>query len=223
VSIYSSIASRLITRSLTKNFEQVIWLGSPLEIADDQSLVVYSNHNSYYDGYLAWWFFSQYLDRPYKVWMEDFDRFPQFGPLGALPFPKDNPKTRMSTIKKSAKLLESQKGQVVHFMPEGKLTRPEKGVGPFQADLGRFDKVLCNKLWLPFVIHISWNGGPNPIAYMACGDVHDLATGNEMEKLKTLLQESKESLDGESFQLLKGKIPTQDRWDFSFSKPLFKS
>lgn len=216
------LASYLLLRSLKKNFEQIFWVGDRENLpSPDQSLVVYSNHHSYYDGYLAWWFFSSYLKRPYNVWMEELDRFPQFKLLGALPFPPNDAKRRSSTIRKSAHLLTKNPGQVIHFMPEGILRNPEEGIGEFKADLIRFDPILDNKMWLPFVIYISWNGGPKPVAYLGMGSAHKEAKGNERNILETSLNNLIRSSQTESECILEGAIPTQDRWDFSFAKNWF--
>jgi len=217
------IAGRLLLRSLKKNFERIYWVGNLDDLpSPNQSLVVYSNHHSYYDGYLAWWFFNRYLKRPYRVWMEELDRFPQFTTLGALPFPPNDPKRRSSTIRKSAKLLSQNPGQVIHFMPEGKLQNPEKGVGEFKADLVRFDKILDNKEWLPFVIYISWNGGPKPVAYLSAGTAHKEADGEEKLILEKTLKNAINLSQSESHCIFEGAIPTQDKWNFSFARNWFK-
>ena len=217
------LASYLLRRSLKKNFERIYWVGTLQDLpSSSQSLVVYSNHNSYYDGYLAWWFFKHYLKRPYRVWMEELDRFPQFTLLGALPFPKNDPKRRISTIRKSAHLINTNPGQVIHFMPEGELQNPENGIGEFKTDLVRFDKILGNKEWLPFVIYISWNGGPKPVAYIGAGAAHTEAHGDENVKLKTSLNNLIRASQSESECIFEGAIPTQDKWDFSFAKNWFK-
>ncbi len=221
--MYKSIGGYFLKRSLRTNFENIFWVGEKWSLPIDQNIVVYSNHHSYYDGYLAWWFFSQHLNRPYNVWMEEFDRFPQFGPMGAMPFSKTDSKSRASTIRKSAKLLEEIRGQVIHFMPSGELRPPQSGIGPFKADLARFDKIFGDKMWLPFAIYLSWNGGPKPIAFLSAGPSHSHADGNEIERLRSLLKETQErSLDPAEI-LMNGTTPTQNKWDFSFTKYFFKN
>ena len=66
------------------------WSGSTREPPSlpDAPVVLYANHHGFHDGYLLWQLVGHALGRPVVIWMEEWERAPLFGPVGALPFPR---------------------------------------------------------------------------------------------------------------------------------------
>ena len=221
------LVERLIQRDLHRRFRRVVWL-SETPTLPEGPLVVYANHHSFYDGYLLWLLVRHRLGRPLVIWMEEWDRAPLFGPIGALPFPAEDARQRTTTIRETARRLAADPRTVLLLFPEGDLRPPDQGLGSFRADLDRLARVLPETVcWQPLAMHLTWWGDDRPTALLTTPPAHDMPDGQEIERLRSGLQ-SLQRTDPEVVQkdyahlLLDGQPSVHERWDLRVLAPLFR-
>ncbi len=183
-------AERIIRSDLRSGFRRVVWVGErrPLDPAPGRPLVLYANHHYVADSYLLWHLTTQVLRRPMLVWMEAWDRAPLFGPVGALPFPAEDARQRVRTVRETARRMEHDARTALYLYPEGTMGVPEAGLQPFRADLPRLARVLPEPVaWWPVGVRLTWWGERLPTALLAAGPPHDRADGDERDRLAAVL------------------------------------
>jgi hypothetical protein len=207
---------RLVERNLKRQFRRIEWVGTPDPPPRDRPLVIYSNHHLFYDSHALCLFVERVLGRPVAVWMEEYDRFPFFGALGAMPFPPTAPARRATTIRKTLRRMRHDPRLVLIYFPEGRLHAGADGVLPFDPDqFGRFDRIMPLKLWWPIAVALTGWHEARPIMRLCSGDPHATASGCEQGTLEHLLERLR-STAGESVRLLwGGRRGINERADFS--------
>lgn len=223
-----SFAARTIRAELQNSLRRVV---GAHDVADDPApgrpLVLYANHHVYPDSYLLWWLIARVWNRPFVVWMEAWDRAPLFGPVGALPFPKDDARRRMRTVRETARRMAEAPAALCLY-PEGTMGVPEDGVGTFEADLPRLGRVLPPATaWVPVGLHVSWWGESRPTAIAALGSIHDAPDGNERARLAAALERARsvrpaDLETGAASILFDGAPGPDERWDLSRLAPAFE-
>ncbi|MEM1042678.1 MAG: 1-acyl-sn-glycerol-3-phosphate acyltransferase [Bacteroidota bacterium] len=220
--------SRLIERSLRSDFRRVVWLG-PKPWTDgtldpERPLVLYTNHHSFFDGYLLWLLTRRVLGRPPMLWMNEWERVPLFGPLGALPFPPDDPRRRLATIRETARRLRAHPPPVFLYFPEGELGPPDAGLAAFPPErftrLARFFPDAVQ--WWPVGLRVTWWGEDRPTALMTGGAPHDAPDGGEHARLGHTLDALRGVTPGDGEVLLDGTPSADERWDLSLLAPLLR-
>jgi len=212
----------LLARTLKRMFRRVVWVGEWSPPPVDRPTVIYANHHAFYDGQLLALLCERVLRRPTVVWVEELDRFPFLAPLGALRFPRDDPAARMVTIRRTARLMQTDPSTAMVYFPEGHLHAMEEGVASFPSDrLPRLARIFETVTWWPIALRVTgWNEAW-PTALLAGGKVHQYPTGRERETLQQLLDQL-HSDSGESGRvLLDGRVSPHERWDMSWMRRLF--
>ena len=215
-------------RELRRSFRRVVWIGDGPKPPENRPVVLYANHHSFYDGYLLWLLVRRTPGRPPVLWMERLQQAPLFGPVGALPFPPDDDRQRLRTIRETTRRLREDPQSILLFFPEGKLRAPDLGLGPFQTDFRQLARLLPdNTLWWPVALRVTWWGEDRPTALLTSGILHEAPGGHEREDLLALLNDlSKVSptvLEEEGARLLlDGRKSAEERWDLSRLAPLFR-
>ena len=215
-------AERTIRSELRSGLRRVV---GDLEAdpAPGRPLVVYANHHVYPDSFLLWLLTTQVWGRPMVVWMEAWDRAPLFGPVGALPFPDDDPRRRLRTIRETARRMTTSSRTALYLYPEGAMRLPGDGLGPFRADLPRLARVLPDATWVPVGIATEWWGENRPTAVLAMGEVHDAPDGRERERLEDALEAARSARPADGLPVLfEGAPGADERWDLSRLAPLFE-
>jgi 1-acyl-sn-glycerol-3-phosphate acyltransferase len=191
-------------------------------------LVLYANHHYVHDGYLLWLLVVRALGRPALVWMEAWERAPLFAPLGALPFPPGDARTRARTIRATARRMAADPRTVLFLYPEGALGPPDAGLAPFRADLPRLAPLLPPEThWWPVGVHATWWAEARQTALLAAGPPHPAPDGREAERLAALLARLRAARPadlaaGHAHPLLDGRRGPEERWDLSRLAPLFR-
>ena len=219
-------AERTIRGEL-KALRRVVGVGAA-DPAPGQPLVLYANHHVYADSFVLWHLVTQTWGRPMVVWMETWDRAPLFGPVGALPFPADDARRRVRTMRETARRMATAPRSALYLYPEGAMRVPEDGLGPFRADLPRLARVLPDAVaWVPVGTHVSWWGENRPTAVVAVGTAHDAPDGGERQRLEAALDRARavrpDDLDaGSAALLLEGPKGPDERFDLSRLAGLFE-
>lgn len=206
---------------LRRAFRHVYWAGRWPPELPDTPIIAYANHHHYYDGHLAWLLFQEHLDRSTTLWMEEWDRFPFFGAVGAQPFPADDPGRRAQTLRRTRRRFQERPDSVLIYYPGGALHRPDEGIASFRTEtLQRLADLYPNAQWWPFAIHVTWLGDARPTALLTGGPPHD-ADGTERERLATHWHRLQDPPHAHRHRLLDGSPSAAERWSFSFTRTLF--
>ncbi len=217
------IVSHLMLSSLKRGFRRICWVGPQPAFDKNLPVIAYANHHSFYDGYVMWLLATRMLNRTPMLWMEEWRRFPFFAAVGAYPFPADDNRTRLRTIRQTAKRMDDDPGSFLIYFPEGKLHSPEAGILPIAAgSFERLDRIFPEKYWWPVRIHMTSHGEDRPTLLLSGGKPHRSATGNEVQLLEHKLNYLRNEPHNCSHLLLEGKKSEQETWDMGFMAGWFE-
>ncbi len=207
------LAYALLRRQLRRVFRRIVWV-EPWHPPDvDRPVVIYANHHAFYDAQVLGYVAERVLKRHTVVWMEELDRFPFLGVLGARSFPTDDPARRFRTIRETARLMASRPDTALIYFPEGHLHPIEEGILPFPADrFARLASVFPQVQWWPVVLCISGWQDATPTAVLVGGPPLAAPTGSERSTLSALL-ETGTAGTGTRRVLLEGRRGPHERWD----------
>lgn len=218
----SAAVRHLMRRSLRGAFRRVCWIGPMPQPDPDRPVIVYSNHHNFYDGFLGSILADAVFFREPILWMQEWDRFPLFGAVGAYPFPADDPARRARTLRRSIRRLQ-RPGQMLIYYPEGVLHNPDEGIFPFDASVfRRLDRVLPPHTWWPVACHVTWWNDDRPTALLSAGPSHHVATGDEWDRLERAWTALHRTPTGAGTVLLESRRPSADTRSLSVLRPLFE-
>lgn len=213
---------RLMYKALRRSFRRVCWVGPLPEFPRDRPLVLYVNHHNFYDGYLLWLLITRVLHRHPMTWMRDWDQFPLFAPLGALPFPAGDPGRRVATVRETAARMKVDPLTTLFYFPEGELHPPDEGLLAFDtAVFAKLDRIFPNVLWWPVAIHVTWWGESLPTALLGGGPAHPHPTGGEQERLEQAWDALRRTPRSDHLTLLEGRTSPHEHWNFSRFRRFF--
>lgn len=215
----------LILRSLRKQFRG-IWLREQAWPAPGRSTILFANHHYWWDGYFAFLLRRHWQIETGMVWMSKMRAFPPFGTLGAMPFPADNVRVRMGTIRRTMRTLKDTPS-ILMLMPEGQL-HEAPSLFPFQRSLVWLHRQLPEVDLLPAAIEVVQGIGQYPDVYMTTGDFFranetdeqawlDRAK-EEVERLLASVDTARAQSPDEFKQILEGKKSAHERWKCSGDK-----
>ena len=208
---------------LRSSFRRVCWAGAPPDLPADRPTIIYANHHNFFDGHFMWALTHRLLNRPGLLWMDEWDRFPFYAPLGVQPFPRDDAQRRAATIRRSIRRLHRHTDTVLTYFPEGELHPPEEGIRSFNSELfGRMDSLLPEAVWWPVAIHVTWWNDALPTALMAGGEPREEATGDEHAYLEALWKKLRRTSSPDVTVLVEGTPDRSDTWNFSFTRRFFQ-
>ena len=219
-------AERTIDRSLRGGLRRVVGVDAA-DPAPGRPLVLLANHHVYPDSFLLWHLITRVWGRPMVVWMEAWDRAPLFGPVGALPFPADDARRRVRTVRETTRRMADDAQTALYLYPEGSMRVPEDGLGEFKADLPRLARLLPETAaWVPVGIRTSWWGEALPTAILAVGAAQD-TPADARRQLAEALDRARDVRPndlgtGAADVLLEGTVGDDERWDLSRLAPLFE-
>ncbi len=211
----------MIERDLGKAFGRIDLVGDMPDLPADRSVVLYANHHSFHDGYLAWLLIERVLQRRIVTWMAEWDRFPFFAATGALPFPTDDVRSRAATLRATVRRLRTPDFGFLYF-PEGRMHPAPEGLDPFDKALtDRLERILSDATWVALGIQLAFGSGDKPDARLSLGAGHP---GGEAD-LRACLESAMNRCADFSLPtrtLLGGAPPPQDRWSFAFLRGFFE-
>ena len=220
----------LIRRDLKRAFRRVTWVGLPPALPPEEPVVLYANHQHFYDGHLLWLLLDALLDRPGTLWMKDWDRFPFFAAVGVQPFPPGDDEEaaarRRATLRRTARRLREQPSTVLVHFPEGRLHSPHQDLLPFpETAFERLARLFPDDThWWPVAVHVAPTADARPSALLCGGHPHPAPDGHERERLETLGERLRKAAPQEATTqtLLDGARSPTDRWDLSWLAPFFE-
>jgi hypothetical protein len=169
-----------------------------------------------YDAQVLGFFTERILGRHTTVWMEELERFPFLAALGATPFPADDARRRIRTIRMTARLMTDQPTTALIYFPEAHLHGVQDGILPFPADrIGRLGDIFPTACFWPVALSIGGWHEATPTATLAGGTWHERPTGGEREELAALLTSLRDRPDADERILLDGHKGPNERWDFA--------
>lgn len=211
----------MIERDLRKAFARVDLVGDLPDLPSDTSVVLYANHHSFHDGYLAWLLIERVLNRRILTWMAEWDRFPFFAATGALPFPPGDARARAAALRTTARRLRTPDFGFLYF-PEGRMHPAPEGLASFDTDLTkRLGRLLDDATWVPLGMQFAFGSGDKPDARLSLGPPHAGGDGDLRTRLETAMARCADySLPTRT--LLGGAPPPQDRWSFGWMRGFFE-
>jgi 1-acyl-sn-glycerol-3-phosphate acyltransferase len=211
----------MIARDVRRAFARVDLVGEVPDIDPGRSVVLYANHHSFHDGYLAWLLVERVLGRRIVTWMAEWDRFPFFAAAGALPFPPDDPQRRAATLRATVRRLRTPDFGFLYF-PEGRMHPAPEGLAPFDDALtARLGRLLSDAVWMPLGLAFAFDRAPRPDARLALGPPHDGASGDLRARLEATLEVARD-YSQPTRPLIDAPTPPQDRWTFGALGPFFE-
>lgn len=217
------LLARLMRRDLQRSFRQVCWVGPVPSLPPGRPVVLLANHHYFHDGYLLWLVVTRLLHRRPVTWMAEWDRYPFFSLVGAFPFPPDDPHRRARTLRHTCHLFQEQPDAVLVYFPEGRLHRPDEGLLPFPIDaLQRLDRLLAQPCWWPVALHLTWEGGPRPVALLTGGTPCQSLESDAYERLSATWRTLQTASPEDRTVLLEGLPDAHKRWNFRFLSPWFE-
>ncbi len=214
----------LLRRDLRNAFRRISWIGKRPSVDSSVPLIIYANHNNFFDGHLLWLASRDILERRITIWMREWDRFPIFAPEGALPFPADDSVRRAATIRETVtRLSQSRSPQVLAYFPGGELTRPELPIADFDTrTFERLSRLMPSAMWMPVGIHITWWGENRPTALLTSGTASVSVDGSERSKLERVLSDLKSADPSAATPIMTGRTSPNEQWNLSILSNLYR-
>ncbi len=142
------------------------------------------------------------------LWMEEFEAFPPFRAVGALPFPKKNSEIRVQTMRRSIRALRSGERSLLIF-PEGRL-HEGPGLLPFERSAERLAAFLPERPVIPVAIATRMGIHERPSAHITFGSPVEARSTEAMHAaVEALLRQS---LPPERPRLLQGTADVNQRY-----------
>lgn len=218
-------AAALVRRELRSTFRQVLWIGPEpgSMLPPGRPVVLYANHHYHQDGYLLLQLVRNRLGRPPMLWMRHWDRIPLFAPLGVHPFPEDDPRQRLATMRTTARRLREHPETVFLYYPEGAIGPPDAGIAPFERErFTRLERLFPDEtVWWPVAMHVTWWDDERPTALLTGDPPHEHPDGTEADRLTALLARLRAARPTDpTITLFDGGRSAGARWNLSALAPL---
>ncbi len=212
--LIGQVVDRMIRRTVRSRFRSVYWLPPSQPLPEPCILV--PNHHGWHDGYVMYHAITA-LKLLTMDWIQEYDAFPLFGKIGGMPFPANDAIRRAATIKKTVRLMNDEKRNLMLFAEQSLHLPPE--ILPFQRTLEFVVKHVPDAKVIPVAIRYDMSIHERPECYLSFGA--PMAAGDaicERTRLavKALLDELavKIRFDHESFKTLaQGTKDVNERMD----------
>jgi 1-acyl-sn-glycerol-3-phosphate acyltransferase len=212
--------SPILTRWLNAYFQfkmrrafRAVWMSGSLPRGDEPFLV-YANHTSFWDGFLAQ-AIAQHSSRDVYAVMEEHNlaRYRFLARVGAISIRRDDARSALETFKYVTTVL-TRPSATVFIFPQGKIISNQQR--PLQLERGaallaRMGKVRC----VPIALRYTMFEHEFPDVLVSVGAPHVATSIEEMEKnLTALCDELSLRRDPSGFDVIvAGRQSVAERWD----------
>lgn len=204
---------RYIAWKAGRTFAGKHWRIEPSFWEDPSSypLILFSNHESWWDGLLEISLFTRFrLD--YRVMMDaaNLNTFWFFKYTGVFGVDRSSPKGRSAGLLAATRLLRdgSGKRRTLVIYPHGRLTEPYEPWPPFEPGLAAFARTVPEVTYLPLVKAVVWREKPRPEVFLQSGaPLTGRAVREDSGCLEKALRDSRDQL----VEALRTR--EADRWD----------
>jgi 1-acyl-sn-glycerol-3-phosphate acyltransferase len=208
------IVDRMIRSSIRSRFRNLYWL--PPSMPLNGPVILAANHHGWHDGYVMYHAVTQ-LHLPSMMWVEEFQAFPLFRHVGAMPFPRSSASDRAATIRKTVRQMQEGDRSLVIF-PEGVLHRGP-ALLPFAKSLEFVAEKVPKALVIPVALRYDASLHERPECFIGFGD--PVERGKDLSERTRLAVKSlldivavKMAHSPDAFALLAtGKEDVNERWD----------
>ena len=130
VGIIGRLVDGMIRRTVRQRFHRVYWIppANPLP----EPCILTPNHHGWHDGHVMY-HAATAMKLQVVGWVQEFDAFPSFASVGGMPFPAGDTTRRAVTIRRTVRLMSTDKRSLLLF-PERTLHPPPE-VLPFARSL----------------------------------------------------------------------------------------
>lgn len=195
------VVGAMIRRTVRARFRNVYW--RPPASLPAPPLIFAANHHGWHDGYLMFHLVTA-LGVESVLWVEEFDAFPLFSRIGALPYPKGDANGRAATVRRTIRLMREQGCSLVLF-PEGDL-HPGPDLLPFQRALSTVAQHTGASV-VPVAIRYAMGSHERPEAFIEVGA--SVSASEARAAVEALLRRS----DANPYDLLvRGTPDVNERW-----------
>lgn len=216
----AALLSALMRRSLRRTFRRVVWAGPPLDVEPGRPIVLYANHQYHHDAYLLWLLLRS-MDRAALTWMQEWDRYPFFAAVGALPFPDRDTARRARTVRTTAARFRRRPDSGLIWFPEGRLHGSDEPLLPFPTQgPERMHAILGRPQWAAVGIRVVWAEEARPTAFLG-GDMTAAPDGNEADRLARAVNSLPADPHAAGHLLLEGVRGVEERFQMQALRPLF--
>jgi 1-acyl-sn-glycerol-3-phosphate acyltransferase len=212
--IAGRLVGGMIRRSVRKSFHSVY---ARLPHTPLQGPVVWAcNHTGWHDGYLMFHLVTR-LGIPSLDWVAEFDAFPLFRKIGAMPFPPGDPHRRVATIRETIRRMRAESCSLVQFA-DG-ILRPEGDAWEVGEALDLVLKKVPNVTVVPVAIVYRMGVHERSVAAIWTGEPMTPGAhlrGRTHTAVEILAREAHLFLrrPEQSHLLVRGTPDVNERWDF---------
>lgn len=189
-----------LKRLLKSSFKDFWMINSFPQIDDSKSLVVLSNHFSWWDGFFVYWLLNIKLNRKVFIMMleEQLKRFWFFRKVGCYSINLKDKQSTITSLRYTIEILNSPKNVVVIF-PQGEIQPYEKRPVELKEGISFLSKVSeKNFLILPLAFKIHHSNEKNPFIYSRCGQlISSIDIKNDKDLLSKIFTENLDQLDAD--------------------------
>ncbi|MBS1716719.1 MAG: 1-acyl-sn-glycerol-3-phosphate acyltransferase [Armatimonadetes bacterium] len=153
-----------VRRSVASRFHGVYWQPPKEEI--QRPAIFVPNHHGWFDGYIMYLALHQ-LGIPTVSWIQEFEAFPIFVRAGGLPFPLESASQRAATIRKTVRLMLTERCSLLLFA-EGVVHYPPDLL-PFNGALEFMANRIPGVQVIPVGIHYELAPHERPEAFVTFG------------------------------------------------------
>lgn len=178
----------LVRWSVWNSFERV-WVQThgPLPTPADGPLIVYLNHPSWWDGYMALLVARHVLNRRYSnyLMMEEpqLRSYRFFTWCGCFSVDRHDPRSAARSVAYISHILRERRGRALYIFPQGVLTPNDQRPLVLYPGVAHIVKRVGEAVLLPAVLRYEFRGEQRPEAFISVGPAHSASAATDARKL----------------------------------------
>jgi len=190
----------LVRPALRRTFDRIALAQAAPRPQSDLPTLIYANHPSWWDGYMAFFLADEYWRCQGYLMMEEpqLARYGFFRYCGVFSVDRHDPREGMRSVAYAAQLLAGHSQRVVWIFPQGEIQPNDKRPFVTFAGAAHVAKRAAPVRCIPMALRFEFAGQQRPEALIRLGEAHIVA---DSVNVKALHQEMDERLLREVDQL----------------------